>query len=149
MAKGILSMSMVKLDLRKELKHLYNPPVKKVVEVDVPAMNFLMVDGRGDPNTTLEYQQAVEGLYSLAYALKFAGKKSGVDYPVMPLEGLWWMESMGDKYGDLDFTEAKSRWQWTMMIMQPDAITLNMVEASTEVLRRKKNPPALDKVRFE
>lgn len=138
-----------KLDLRKTLKHLYNPPSKKVVEVDVPAMNFLMLDGSGDPNTALEYQQALEALYGMAYTLKFASKKAGLDFTVMASEGLWWLDDMGAKYGDFDFTADKSRWRWTMMIMQPDAITPAMVDAAVAELRHKKNPAALDKVRFE
>jgi hypothetical protein len=141
-------MTIEKLDLRKQLKHLYNPPSKKVVEVTVPAMNFLMLDGSGDPNTALEYQQALEALYGLSYALKFTSKKDGIDYAVMPLEGLWWMDNMGEQYGDVDFTADKNRWQWTMMILQPDHITQAMVKAAITELGRKKNPPALDKMRF-
>jgi hypothetical protein len=138
-----------KLDLRKTLKHLYNPPSKKVVEVDAPAMNFLMIDGSGDPNTAPEYQQALEALYGMAYTLKFASKKAGLDFTVMASEGLWWLDDMGAKYGDFDFTADKSCWRWTMMIMQPDAITPAMVDAAVAELRHKKNPAALDKVRFE
>jgi hypothetical protein len=139
-----------KLDLRKELKYLYVPSPKQVVEVDVPAMNFLMIDGKGDPNTAPEYKEAVEALYGLSYTLKFASKKTlGIDYSVMPLEGLWWMEDMGQRYGEIDFTADKNRWLWTMLIMQPDPITPAMVEAARDELFRKKAPPALDKVRFE
>ena len=139
-----------KLDLKKDLKHLYNPSAKVVSIVDVPPMNFLMIDGQGDPNTAEAYQQALEVLYGLAYTLKFASKReAGIDYPVMPLEGLWWMEDMGQAYGDLDFTADKSLWLWTMMIMQPDHIKAAMVEDATDSLRRKKNPAALDRLRFE
>jgi hypothetical protein len=83
---------MVKLDLKKDLKHLYRPSAKAVSVENVPAMNFLMIDGSGNPNTSPEYAQAVEALFALAYALKFKIKKSeaGIDYAVMPLEGLWW-----------------------------------------------------------
>lgn len=138
-----------KLDLRKEFKHLYNPPTKQVVEVDAPPLNFLMLDGSGDPNTAPEYGQAIEALYGLAYTLKFASKKAGVDYPVMALEGLWWMEDMGEAYGDIDFDADKSKWLWTMMIMQPEHITQDMMDEAVAELRRKKDPPALDKVRLE
>ena len=83
---------MEKVDLRTGLKHLYKPSAKEVTVVDVPEMSFLMVDGEGDPNTYEWYGQAVEALYAVSYALKFMVKKgeSGVDYAVMPLEGLWW-----------------------------------------------------------
>lgn len=84
---------MGKIDLKKDLKHLYNASSKEFTLVDVPAMHFLMVDGVGDPNVSLEYQEAVEALFSLSYAIKFGLKKTaGVDYVVMPLEGLWWTD---------------------------------------------------------
>lgn len=138
-----------KLDLRKELKHLYNPPAKKVVEVDVPPMNFIMLDGSGDPNTSEAYRQAIEALYGLGYTLKFASKKNGVDFTVMASEGLWWMDDMGSQYGEFNFAANKNRWKWTMMMMQPDHITQAMFDAAVDELRRKKNPPALDRMRFE
>jgi len=87
---------MSKVDLKKDLEHLYNPSAKEVSVVNVPPMNFLMIDGAGDPNASLEYQQAMEVLFSLSYALKFRVKKSnGIDYAVMPLEGLWWTDDPG------------------------------------------------------
>lgn len=139
-----------KLDLKKELKYLYQPPPSKVVEVDVPPMNFIMIDGKGDPNTAEAYQQALEALYGLAYTIKFSSKKKlGMDYTVMALEGLWWAEEMGEAYGDFDFTADKSSWLWTMMIMQPDLVTREIVDAAVIDLRKKKNPPALEMVRFE
>jgi len=77
-----------KVNLKKELKHLYGPSAKEVSVVDVPHMIFLMIDGEGDPNTSPEYADALEALYALSYALKFKVKRapSGVDYAVMPLE---------------------------------------------------------------
>lgn len=95
---------MEKIDFKKELKHLYKPSAKKVEEVDVPKMNFLMIDGEGDPNTSQEFKNAVEALYPLSYSLKFKTKKGelAIDYGVMPLEGLWWSDdlmsfTLGDK----------------------------------------------------
>ena len=82
-----------KVDLRRELKHLYGPSARVVVEVEVPEMRFLKLDRVGDPNTSETFREAVEGLYAVSYALKFAvKKKKGLDYRVMPLEGLWWTE---------------------------------------------------------
>jgi len=80
---------MKKIDRKKELKHLYQPPAREVVRVDVPTMNFLMVDGEGDPNGSQQFEDAVEVLYSVSYALKFMVKKGpeAIDYGVMPLEG--------------------------------------------------------------
>ncbi len=137
---------MAKIDLKKELRHLYSPSAKAVSVVDVPPLNFLMLDGRGDPNTSPAYAEAVEALYALAYALKFKIKKSkaGVDYAVMPLEGLWWVDDMR-QFSVKD----KEAWKWTMMIVQPEYVTPALcVETSGEV-EKKKALPALSKIRFE
>ncbi|MEA3339775.1 MAG: GyrI-like domain-containing protein, partial [Chloroflexota bacterium] len=113
--------------------------------IDAPPMQFLMIDGHGDPNTAQEYQEAVEALYSVAYKLKFMSKKEKeMDYVVPPLEGLWWVEDMNSFT-----TEDKSAWDWTMMIMQPEWITREMFEDALKQVRKKKNPPALSKLRLE
>jgi hypothetical protein len=137
---------MKKLDLKKQLAGLYKVSAKQVVEVDVPKMNFLMIDGKGDPNKAQEYAEAVAALYQLAYAIKFHIKKGkqAVDYGVMPLEGLWWVDDMR-----LFSEKDKSSWKWTMMIQQPDFVTREIVEAMRAEVAGKKNPPALPKVRFE
>ena len=136
---------MSKIDFKKELRHLYQPSAKEFVVVDVPPMNFLMIDGHGDPNTAQEYQDAVEALYAVAYALKFMSKKQkGMDYVVPPLEGLWWLENM-EEFS----TEDKSAWNWTMMVMQPESVTREMFEAALEQVEKKKNLPALSKLRLE
>jgi hypothetical protein len=136
---------MEKLDLKKQLRHLYSPPSREVVEVDVPTMSFLMVDGTGDPNTSQAYAEALEALYALSYTLKFAAKKGPlqIDYPVMSLEGLWWADDL------TDFAADRDAWKWTMMIMQPDCVTAEMVAAATAGVARKKDPVALSLVRFE
>lgn len=132
------------LDLKKDLKHLYNPSAKAFSLVEVPVMNFLMIDGTGDPNTAQAYREAVEALYAVAFGIKFAVKKGqGIDYPVMPLEGLWWVEDMA-----LFSTARKDDWLWTMMIMQPALVTADLVTAQVESTR-KKDLPALGKLRFE
>jgi hypothetical protein len=133
-----------KIDHKKLLKHLYHPP-KAFTVVDVPPMSFLMIDGSGDPNTSDSYAQAVEALYGLSYALKFAVRKTtGVDYTVMPLEGLWWADDMDDF-----ITRNKSAWRWTMMIMQPEPLPDGLLDATRAELAEKKAPPALDRVRYE
>src|SRR5713226_3510342 len=87
--------AVTKFDLRQQFKNLYNPSAKEGVMVNVPDMQFLMVDGTGNPNTSQAYQEAVEALYGVAYTLKFMIKKEqAIDYPVMALEGLWWAEDM-------------------------------------------------------
>lgn len=137
---------MEKIDLRKQLKHLYQPSAKEVVQVDVPTMNFLMVDGEGDPNTSKDFSDAVEALFSLAYTLKFMVKKGSlaIDYGVLPLEGLWWADDMSAfSAGD------KSNWKWTVMIMQPHFVTGEMVQQAKDAVQKKKDLPALSLVRFE
>ena len=137
---------MKKIDFKKELKNLYKPSAKCVEKVTVPVMNFLMIDGQGDPNTTQEFQDAIEALYSVAYTLKFMVKKGdmAIDYGVMPLEGLWWSDDMSAFSAN-----RKEAWKWTLMIMQPEFITLAMFEEAIEQVRLKKNPVSLSKLRFE
>lgn len=136
---------MSKIDYKKELKEFYRPSAKKVVEVNIPKMNFLMVDGHGAPEMT-EYKEAIEALYSVSYTIKFMIKKGdiGIDYGVLPLEGLWWADDM------LDFiNENKSKWIWTMMIMQPELVTKDLVHAAISQVKDKKNLPAINKVKFK
>ena len=136
---------MRKVDLKKELKELYGASAKQVAAVDVPAMQFLMIDGEGDPNTSKAYAEAVEGLYSVSYTAKFMVKKSqAVDYAVMPLEGLWWADELS-----VFAARDKSQWQWTMMIMQPDFVASAIIEAALADVKKKKGLPALDKLRLE
>ena len=136
---------MAKTDYKKELKELYTPSVKEVSKVVVPKMNFLMVDGKGDPNTSQEYVDSIQTLYPVAYTIKFAIKKAtGVDFGVMPLEGLWWSDDVSDFIAG-----KKDNWQWTSMIMQPDCVTKEIFEKAVEEVKAKKNPASIDKIRFE
>jgi len=137
---------MEKIDYKKELKHLYRPSAKKVKAVDVPKMNFFMIDGEGDPNTSQSFQDAIDALYPLSYALKFMIKrgKTGIDYGVLPLEGLWWADDMSSFS-----VESKENWKWTLMIMQPKLVTKEMVKEAIEQVQEKKNPVSLPMVRFK
>jgi len=137
---------MKKVDLKKEFKHLYQPSVKEVVEVEVPMFNYLMIDGEGDPNTSQEYSKAVEALFSVSYTAKFMVKKGiqALDYAVMPLEGLWWAEDMAA------FTaNDKAQWKWTMMILQPTFVKNEVIEHAMSKVLKKKNLPAISKLRLE
>ena len=137
---------MDKIDFTKELKHLYKPSATDFVVVDVPPMNYLMLDGHGDPNSAPAYIEAVEALFALAYRIKFLSKEElERDYVVPPLEGLWWANDMGS------FTAArdKSAWDWTMMIMQPDWIEAAQYERALAEVRKKKALPGLDLIRME
>jgi hypothetical protein len=134
-----------KIDLKKEFKDLYNPSTKQVTIIEVPEMNFLMIDGSGDPNTSQMYKDAVEALFSLSYTIKFMMKKTKVvDYAVMPLEGLWWADEMSN----FNVT-SKDDWKWTAMIMQPEHVTKDTIAKAVEDLKKKKNLPGLSKIRFE
>ncbi|HMK53731.1 MAG TPA: GyrI-like domain-containing protein [Methanobacteriaceae archaeon] len=136
---------MPKIDLKKENKDFYYPSTKKVSMVELPAMKFLMIDGQGDPNTSKEYQNAMETIFPVSYKTKFVSKKEkSQDYVVMPLEGLWWVDNMKDFHLD-----DRSSWKWTVMIRQPDFITKTIINTSIEELEKKKDLPALSNLRFE
>jgi hypothetical protein len=136
---------MEKLDLKKTLKKLYAPSAKAFSIVELPPMNFIMVDGQGNPNTSPEYAEAMQALYTSAYTLKFKVKKElGVDYPVMPSEGLWWMDDMRE------FSESrKDDWKWTMMIMQPEIITQVLFNQAVAEATAKKGYAGLSGLRLE
>ena len=142
---------MEKLDLRKQFKHLYQPSARKVEVVDVPRFQFAMVDGQIEPGRGPEdspaFQEALEALYGISYTLKFASKlrkQDPLDYTVMALEGLWWVEG-----GEFDITRPEG-WRWTLMIMQPDHITFEMYEDALRQLRQKKGErPGFSRLRFE
>lgn len=135
-----------KLDLKKELKQFYGPSSREVSVVDVPPINYIMVDGEGDPNTAQAYQDAVGELYAVAYTVKFAlkGASKGPDFVVMPLEGLWWADDIDD------FQKAsKANWKWTAMIALPDFVTEADVADAKRRAAEKKEIPSLDALRFE
>lgn len=136
---------MPKIDLKKENKEFYYPSSKEVSVIELPEMQFLMMDGQGDPNTSQEYQNAMETIFPVAYKTKFMSKKdNSQDYVVMPLEGLWWVDNMEE------FSmEDRSKWKWTVMIRQPDFITKNLIDGAVEELKTKKDLPSLSKLRFE
>ena len=136
---------MAKIDLKNELRELYYPSAKQVTTVNVPVFNFLMIDGEGDPNTSQQYKEAVEALFSVSYAIKFMLKKGrGIDYGVMPLEGLWWADDM--KTFSL---ERKEGWKWTSVIMQPNHVSAEEVALGIEQTRKKKGLKVLSTLRFE
>jgi hypothetical protein len=132
--------------MKEELRQLYHASAKEIVQVDVPALRFLMIDGQGDPNTSAAYAQAVEALFAVSYAAKFSVKKApqAIDYAVMPLESLWWADDMSAfAAGD------KSNWKWTAMIMQPGFAADSLIDAAIVEVQKKKNLPGLPKLRLE
>ena len=135
----------MKVDLKKELDE-YSARRGEYRVVDVRPLQYLMVDGHGDPNTAREYADALAALYPLAYTLKFASKQQlDRDYVVPPLEALWSADDMEA------FTSArdKAQWDWTAMLMVPEWIPHEMFEAAAELVAKKDRPASLDKVRLE
>jgi hypothetical protein len=134
-----------KLDLKKQLKHLYQPSAKEVVVVDVPEMQFAMIDGQIEPGAlpgdSPGFASALGALYGISYTLKFMCKKRTVDpldYTVMALEGLWTTPEGGADYATSD------QWQYTVMIMQPGFITAEMFTEALAGLRAKRAKEAGD-----
>lgn len=141
---------MGKIDLKKKFKHLYLPSAKEVTLVEVPAFQFILIDGciraEDRPETSPEFRETMEALYGLSYTLKFMSKlrpESPIDYTVMALEGLW-----GSEEADFEFDYSRE-WPFTMMIMQPDHITGEMVEEARRQVAEKRPNPALERARFE
>jgi hypothetical protein len=131
-------------DIKKDRKDLYAPKPGEFTLIDVPEMAFLMVDGRGDPNTSTAYREAVEALYAASYAVRAAAKASlNRVHTVAPLEGLWSAEDL-----TVFRTRDKSAWDWTMMIAQPDWISPEIVTTGL-CAAKKKQLRALDQLRFE
>ncbi|ADZ09891.1 Protein of unknown function DUF2174 [Methanobacterium lacus] len=138
-------MTIAKIDLKKENRELYYPKKGQVNLIDVPEMNFLLLDGEGDPNTSQEYQNAMETIFPVSYKVKFMSKKElDRDYVVMPLEGLWWTDNMEDFS-----VEDKDGWKWTVMIRQPDFIDIEMVNSVVEEISKKKELPSIKQLRLE
>lgn len=134
-----------KIDFKKELGDLYRPKKGIITEIDVPQMNFLLIDGEGAPGS-VAFGEAIEALFSVSYTLKFMVKKGPLetDYGVLPLEGLWWADDMENFSVD-----NKEDWKWTLMIMQPDLVSPDLVSSAVDQVKAKKNPAALPLLRFE
>jgi hypothetical protein len=132
------------IDLRRELATCYRAGRTPAL-VDVPSLNCLMIDGHGDPNTSVDYREAVEALFTLSWTLRFALKHEGLlDHRVMPLEGLWWSSDMSA------FAAArKEAWSWTALIVQPDLVDEAQLEAACTAAAAKRDLPGLDRVRLE
>lgn len=135
---------MTKIDFKKTMKAYYKPKPKQYEIIDIPKMNFLMIDGIGSPGTSEAYMDSLAALYPMAYKTKFLAKALEQDYVVPPLEGLWWADDMNDFVAD-----NKDNWRWTMMIMQPQWITAQMIDQARDMASQKNCPKLLDNVRFE
>ena len=139
---------MEKIDYKKSEKHLYLPKGPAIVQV--PEMVFFTVEGRGDPNTSPAYQEAMEILYGLSFTVKMS-KMGGetpegyFDYVVPPLEGLWWTDDPGfDGRAPAD----KSEFRWLSLIRQPDFVTEEVFAWAWDKLAAKKPDLDLSAARF-
>ena len=136
---------MEKFDLKNTLPDYFKASPSKFSVVKLPKFNYLMVDGKGDPNTSHSYLEAIELLYGISYTLKFMSKDElGRDYVVPPLEGLWWAK-------DLNSFEKreKSKWSWTMIIMVPNGITKAFATKAIKTFKEKKPEANISKIRFD
>ena len=137
---------MKKIDLKKEYKDLFTASNKTPAVIAAPEANYLSISGKGDPIATPAYKEAIEALFSVSYAIKFIVKKGSqaIDYGVLPLEGLWWVENMAE----FDIKD-KSNWLWKAMIMQPNFIDGDMVTSAVEQVQKKKGLSQLSNIKFE
>ncbi len=133
------------IDFKKTEKELYQPRTIPSI-IYIPEMKFITVDGKGDPNNSLEYVEAVEILYGLSYAIKMSSK-SILEYVVPPLEGFWGVDD--DFRGGGAAIGDKSKFIWTMMIRQPDFVTENMLEVAKISLAKKKPNLGISKAKLE
>lgn len=136
------------IDFKKEFKELYQSSNREFSIVNVPKMNFLILEGKGDPNTSKEFKDAIETLYAVSFNIKMMPKKGITpegyfEYSVPPLEGLWWT---GSKKFDI---KKKDKFKWKIMIMQPNFVTKKVVEDAIISVKNKNNLPALPKINFE
>jgi hypothetical protein len=139
------------LDLRKQYKHLYQPSAKKIEVVQVPRLQFAMVDGAIEkgrkPDDSPGFQDAIQALYGVSYTLKFTLKKrtvNPIDYPVMALEGLLLLAA-----GEVFDITIKDNWAFTLMILQPDVINSETFEeARAQVLKKRGESAALSNLRL-
>jgi hypothetical protein len=141
---------MEKIDLRKTYKNLYTPSANAVQLVEVPAFTFVMIDGAIEPSlgpgSSPAFQEAMQALYGASFTLKFAAKQrkeNPIDYSVMALEGLWWIEE-----GEFDIHK-KDNWKYRLMIIQPEFITQEVFQDALRVVKRKNSSASVDKLRLE
>lgn len=139
---------MTKIVLDENIARLYAPSARFVSTVEVPEMKFLMIEGIIEEGETLKtsenFQAALNVLSGISFTLKFMSKlnrKNPIDYSIMPMEARWEMSEDND-------LNNRGGWKWTLMSMQPEHITQDMVEHAVESLRKKQGEvPTLELVR--
>lgn len=139
-----MALMVRKMDFKRELES-YRAPRGTFQQLQVPSLQYLMIDGQGDPNSSPAFARGIEALYPLAYKLKFLSKlELGRDYVVMPLEGLWWADDMESFTSRRD----KSTWSWTLMIMVPDWLGAGHFDRAFEQATAKTPAEGIDRVRL-
>lgn len=133
------------LNPKELIKTCYSPSTKEPQIITIPPIKFLMIDGHGDPNTSPAYSAVISALYTMSYTIKFDLKKTGIeDYKVFPLQGLWWSDNMDDF-----LSGNKDNWDWTMMMAQPDWVSVEQVEKALHKASAKVEKSVLEKIRYE
>ncbi|HEY5984100.1 MAG TPA: GyrI-like domain-containing protein [Anaerolineales bacterium] len=139
---------MKRLDLKQQYRKLYVPSARKVEIVRVPKLQFLNIDGHiekgEEPGTSPGFQESMMAMYGMAYTMKFMLKlraKNPIDYPVMAIEGLWWVND-----GVFDIS-VKDNWLYSMLILTPTVVTKKTFETARDAVRRKRgDSPALQRI---
>lgn len=137
-------ISAVQVDLKREIA-AYTAPRGRFEVRTVPPLQYLAIDGHGDPNTSAAYADALATVYPVAYTLRAVSKSAGRPYTVMPLEALWWSDDPAA------FTTARdtTRWDWTVLNLVPDWLTRDDVEAAVATVAGRGRGPALEALRLE
>lgn len=135
---------MNKYEWRKNDKELYLPKTKPAI-INVPKLNYFMLDGCGNPNTE-EFSNAIGAIYSLTYAVKMGLKKHKdyYEYTVFPLEGIW---DLAVEARGLDYLD-KDKLVYTLMIRQPDFLTNELAKEVIEMQKIKKPNVLFNKIKF-
>ena len=139
----------MKMEWKKDEKAIYLPKAKPEI-LNVPAMRYFVIEGRGNPNDEF-FADYIAVLYSLAYAVKMSPKKGlepegYKEFSVYPLEGIWDLTEEGRKNkGSLD----KDQLIFRLMIRQPDFVDAAYAYKTIEDVKIRKPNPLLDKAGFE
>jgi hypothetical protein len=150
MTTGTAVGASTRIDLKKALKPLLNPP-REPVMVDVPELGYLMIDGHGAPEETAtepttEFQSSFGAIFPVLYTVKFRLKREGLAMPILPLEALW----MTAADGSFDMAVPPEDWSWRILVAVPDDVTPAVFdEAVAEVRRKKGDSTCLGRLRLE
>ncbi len=139
------------VDLKGRWRGLYRPGAGRFEIVDVPELPFLAIDGRIEPGrspgTSPGFATDTAAIYGLAYTIKFALKRrveSPLDFPVMPLEGLWWLTD-----GEFDLAHPDN-WHYRLLILLPEEVDGEAFTSGLAALRAKRgDQPEFDGLRLE